>query len=137
MKKILSAFCLLLAMPLAALAASYTEGDHYTVLANLKKSEEPSVREAFSVYCPACYQWDQGIIGELEKRLESKEVDFKQTHVQFMGKYADKISQALAVTKGTDKYKPVKDAFLKHCTKTALATGKAMSTFLKFWPKPA
>ncbi|UYM18081.1 hypothetical protein [Endozoicomonas euniceicola] len=54
MRKVLSAFFLMLAMPLSVMAATFSEGTHYNVLSGLQKSEKPEVREVFSVYCPAC-----------------------------------------------------------------------------------
>lgn len=131
MKKILSAFCLALAMPLSVFAASFSEGTHYNVLSGFQKSEQPEVREAFSVYCPACYQWDQGIVGDLESKLESKNIPFSQSHVTFMGNYASKISQALAITKGTDKFVPVKKAMFKALQEDRIGDWKNDEDFFK------
>ena len=121
----------MLAMPLSVMAASFSEGTHYNTLTGFQKSEKPEVREAFSVYCPACYQWDQGVVGDLEKRLESKDIPFSQSHVTFMGKYADKISQALAVTKGTEKYTPVKKAIFKALQEDRIGDWKKDDDFFK------
>ncbi|AMO54616.1 thiol:disulfide interchange protein DsbA/DsbL [Endozoicomonas montiporae] len=131
MKKILSAVCLTLAMPLSVMAASFSQGTHYNVLPDFKKSETPEVREAFSVYCPACYQWDQGVVGDLQKRLELKDIPFNQSHVAFMGNYADKISQALAITKGTEKYTPVKKAIFKALQEDRIGDWKKDEDFFK------
>ncbi|OED42060.1 hypothetical protein ACH42_12550 [Endozoicomonas sp. (ex Bugula neritina AB1)] len=118
-------------MPLSVFAASFSEGTHYSTLSGFKKSEQPEVREAFSVYCPACYKWDQGIVGDLEKKLDSKQIPFSQSHVSFMGKYASQISQALAVTKGTEKFDPVKKAMFKALHENRIGDWKNDEEFFK------
>lgn len=121
----------MLAMPLSVLAAGFAEGTHYNTLSGFQKSEQPEVREAFSVYCPACYQWEQNIVGDLEKKLEARDIPFAQSHVAFMGQYADKISQALAVTEGTEKYEPVKKAMFKALQEDRIGDWKKDEDFFK------
>ena len=131
MKKILSAFCLMLVMPLSVMAAAFSEGTHYNVLPGLQKSEKPEVREIFSVYCPACYQWDLGVLGDLKERLELKKIPFNESHVSFMGKYGNEVTQALAITKGTEKYTPVKRAIFEALQKDRIGDWKNDDDFFK------
>ena len=121
----------MLAMPISVLAAGFAEGTHYGIISGFRKSEKPEVREAFSVYCPACYQWDLSIVGDLEDKLESRDIPFAQAHVAFMGKYADKINQALAITKGTEKYQPVKKAMFKALQDDRIGDWKNDDDFFK------
>ena len=130
-RKVLSAFFLMLAMPLSVMAATFSEGTHYNVLSGLQTSEKPEVRELFSVYCPACYQWNMGVLGDLKKRLESKKIPFSESHVAFMGKYGNEVTQALAITKGTEKYVPVKTALFKALMEDRIGDWKNDADFFK------
>ena len=112
------------------LISRFVKDTHYEVLPG-KKAEKPVVVEAFSIYCPACYRWEQGAIAPLKERLGKNGVEFRQMHVSFMGKYADQISQALSVTYGTDKYQPVKMALFKPIQEERIGDWKSDKAFFE------
>ncbi len=82
----------LLALSVGASAAQYTEGEHYTKVSE-KVSNKKEVREYFSVYCPACKNFEPVMHG-LKKSLPSG-VPFKRNHVDFLRGASPKIQQML------------------------------------------
>ncbi|MGI9277895.1 MAG: thioredoxin domain-containing protein [Endozoicomonas sp.] len=111
------------------LVVRFVKDTHYEVLPG-KKAEKPVVVEAFSIYCPACYRWEQNAIGPLKERLDKQGVEFRQMHVSFMGGYAKQISQVLSVTYGTDKYQTVKMALFKPIQEQQIGDWKSVKDFL-------
>ena len=65
----------------------------------------------FSIYCPACYQWEKGPLKPLKSYLAQQNIEFKQAHMTFMGEYSKQATTALAMTQGTPLYAAVKQAF--------------------------
>lgn len=59
MKKILMLAAAFLLLPLAATAAQYKEGVHYTVVSEGPASAKPEITEFFSFYCPHCYNFEK------------------------------------------------------------------------------
>jgi thiol:disulfide interchange protein DsbA len=81
MKKIISLFLVILLTPLAAFAAQYQAGEHYTVV-NENLSSKPEVREYFSYYCPHCMKFEP-FMQDLKKGLPEG-VKFEKNHVDFL-----------------------------------------------------
>ncbi len=81
MKKLFTLLSFLL-FSVAAHAAQFTEGTHYTVL-DAEKSTTPKVTEFFSFYCPHCYQFEP-IVDNLKNSLPDN-AKFEKVHVAFMG----------------------------------------------------
>jgi thiol:disulfide interchange protein DsbA len=81
MKKIIGLFMVILLTPLAAMAAQYVEGEHYTVV-NDKISSKPEVREFFSYYCPHCLKFEP-FMEDLAKGLPEG-AKFEKNHVDFL-----------------------------------------------------
>lgn len=81
MKKLFTLLSFLL-FSVAAHAAQFTEGTHYTVL-DAEKSTTPKVTEFFSFYCPHCYQFEP-IVDNLKHSLPNN-AKFEKVHVAFMG----------------------------------------------------
>ncbi|GGZ41961.1 MULTISPECIES: thiol:disulfide interchange protein DsbA/DsbL [Shewanella] len=85
MKKILMLAAAFLLLPLAATAAQYKEGVHYTVVSEGPASAKPEITEFFSFYCPHCYNFEKNVIPKLKARLPEG-VAFEQNHVDFIGR---------------------------------------------------
>ncbi|WP_371187596.1 thiol:disulfide interchange protein DsbA/DsbL [Thalassotalea maritima] len=81
MKKLISTFLLTLLLPIAAHAADYKEGKHYTVV-NDTLTKKPEVREFFSFYCPHCMRFEP-FMKDLAKSLPEG-VSFEKNHVDFL-----------------------------------------------------
>ncbi|NKF52220.1 thiol:disulfide interchange protein DsbA/DsbL [Shewanella sp. WXL01] len=97
MKKVLLVMAALLFAPLAANAAQYEEGVHYTVINNGPGSSKPEITEFFSFYCGHCYNFAKNVIPTIEKTLP-KGVKFNQNHVEFIGRdMGIEMSRAFAV----------------------------------------
>ncbi|MGO2076150.1 MAG: thiol:disulfide interchange protein DsbA/DsbL [Pseudoalteromonas prydzensis] len=110
MIKLVKAGLLALLLPLAANAATtYEEGVHYDVVSE-RASKKPEVKEFFSFYCPACNNYES-LLAEVKPKL-NKDVEFKKSHVDFVGvsnaENQQMISQALA----TAEVLPQKDAII-------------------------
>jgi thiol:disulfide interchange protein DsbA len=86
----------LLALSITATAAQYTEGKQYTKV-NETLSAKKEVREYFSVYCGACFNWEP-FMHELKKSLPS-DASFERNHVDFVGGASAKVKQM--ITKAT------------------------------------
>ncbi|GAP74371.1 Thiol:disulfide interchange protein DsbA precursor [Pseudoalteromonas sp. THAF3] len=109
MKKFIALAMMALALPISAIAAQFEEGTHYEVVSD-RASRKPEVKEFFSFYCPACNAYE-GLLMDVKPKL-SKDVDFKKSHVNFMGgrstENQDMLSQALA----TAEVLPQKDKLI-------------------------
>ncbi|WOT05041.1 thiol:disulfide interchange protein DsbA/DsbL [Shewanella youngdeokensis] len=95
-KALLVAFALLIA-PMAAMAADYKEGVHYTVINQGPATAKPEITEFFSFYCPHCYTFAKEQVPVIKATLPEG-VTFKQTHVDFInGEMGVEMSRAFAV----------------------------------------
>ncbi|USE38461.1 hypothetical protein [Endozoicomonas sp. SCSIO W0465] len=117
MKKLL--LVLIFAFPMMAFAKAtdstqtksrFQEGTHYQVVEGLTPYTRPIVTKLFSIYCGGCYQWEKGPLIPLKDWLAQQNIEFKQAHMDFMGAYAKQASMALAMTQGTPRHNPVKQA---------------------------
>ena len=59
MKKALLMAAALLLAPMAAMAADYKEGVHYTVINDGPETAKPEITEFFSFYCPHCFNFSK------------------------------------------------------------------------------
>lgn len=84
MKRILSAIVLsfIVTMQASAQVALWQEGTHYEVIAE-KASKKPMMKEYFSFWCPACYQYEP-LVAQFKAKL-ADDVKFTKVHVNFMG----------------------------------------------------
>ncbi|GGE90879.1 thiol:disulfide interchange protein DsbA/DsbL [Shewanella carassii] len=99
MKKILMLAAAFLLLPLAATAAQYKEGVHYTVVSDGPATAKPEIREFFSFYCSHCYNFEKNILPVLKARLPEG-VAFEQNHVEFIGREMGvEMSRAFAIAK--------------------------------------
>ncbi len=102
MKKLFVAFFAIILLPLAANAAKYEEGKHYSVVPG-QTTNNPEVREYFSYYCPHCRNFEPYLTDIANSLPESTEL--KKTHVDFMGYTSPEIqgmlSTGLAVAEKT------------------------------------
>lgn len=109
MKKALLMAAALLLAPMAALAAQYQEGVHYTVINDGPATAKPEITEFFSFYCPHCYTFSKTVVPKvLAEKPEG--IAFNQAHVDFIGKEMGvEMSRAFAVAhqlKVADKVEP-------------------------------
>lgn len=81
MKKLFAGLLMMVALPFAANAANYQEGNQYT-LVNETASKNPEVREYFSYYCPHCLRFEP-FFANLKKTLPQG-VGFERNHVDFL-----------------------------------------------------
>ncbi|ABO22137.1 thiol:disulfide interchange protein DsbA/DsbL [Shewanella loihica] len=97
MKKALLVALALLVAPMAALAADYKEGVHYTVINDGPATAKPEIAEFFSFYCPHCYNFAKTQVPKIKANLPEGVV-FKQNHVEFIGReMGPEMSRAFAV----------------------------------------
>ncbi|ASJ95328.1 thiol:disulfide interchange protein DsbA/DsbL [Shewanella marisflavi] len=97
MKKALLVALALLVAPMAALAADYKEGVHYTVINEGPATAKPEIAEFFSFYCPHCYNFAKVQVPQIKANLPEGVV-FKQNHVEFIGReMGPEMSRAFAV----------------------------------------
>lgn len=97
MKKALLVALALLIAPMAALAADYKEGVHYTVVNEGPATAKPEIAEFFSFYCPHCYNFAKVQVPKIKANLPEGVV-FKQNHVEFIGReMGPEMSRAFAV----------------------------------------
>lgn len=81
-----------LCLSLTANAKDYEEGKHYTKVQGVEVSG-PEVREYFSFYCPACFQFEP-VAKMIEDNLPDG-VSFKKNHVDFLRVASPKMQQTL------------------------------------------
>ncbi|GIU48434.1 thiol:disulfide interchange protein DsbA/DsbL [Shewanella algidipiscicola] len=97
MKKALLVALALLMAPMAALAADYKEGVHYTVVNKGPATAKPEIAEFFSFYCPHCYSFAKVQVPQIKANLPEGVV-FKQNHVEFIGReMGTEMSRAFAI----------------------------------------
>lgn len=97
MKKALLVALALLMAPMAALAADYKEGVHYTVVNKGPATAKPEIAEFFSFYCPHCYNFAKVQVPQIKANLPEGVV-FKQNHVEFIGReMGTEMSRAFAI----------------------------------------
>jgi protein dithiol oxidoreductase (disulfide-forming) len=85
MKKLsakLFALATTLLMSLTLQAAQFEEGTNYKVL-DLPHTDQPTVTEFFSFYCPHCFKFES-VLEQLQKQLPTGTI-FQKSHVSFMG----------------------------------------------------
>ncbi|XQW85183.1 thiol:disulfide interchange protein DsbA/DsbL [Thalassotalea piscium] len=115
MKKYLVALFATVLLPLAASAAQWEEGKHYSV-APTPKTNNAEVREYFSYYCPACRGFEASL-PEIKKALPDN-ASLKKTHVDFMGHTSQEIqfmiSTAHTVAEKTGLAKEFASALFSH-----------------------
>ncbi|MCT8988628.1 thiol:disulfide interchange protein DsbA/DsbL [Shewanella phaeophyticola] len=108
-KALLMAVALLLA-PMAAMAADYKEGVHYTVINDGSGSAKPEIMEFFSFYCPHCYNFAKTVVPKIEANIPEG-VSFSQAHVDFIGREMGvEMSRAFAVAKQLNVEKKIEAA---------------------------
>ncbi|MCL1090433.1 thiol:disulfide interchange protein DsbA/DsbL [Shewanella profunda] len=97
MKKALLMAAALLLAPMAALAAQYQEGVHYTVINDGPATAKPEITEFFSFYCPHCYTFSKTVVPKIMAEKPDG-IAFNQAHVDFIGKEMGvEMSRAFAV----------------------------------------
>ncbi|QLE83974.1 MULTISPECIES: thiol:disulfide interchange protein DsbA/DsbL [Shewanella] len=97
MKKAFLVALALIMAPMAALAADYKEGVHYTVINQGPATAKPEIAEFFSFYCGHCYNFYKTAIPQIKKDLPEG-VTFKQNHVEFIGRNMGvEMSRAFAI----------------------------------------
>ncbi|MCL1049305.1 thiol:disulfide interchange protein DsbA/DsbL [Shewanella abyssi] len=97
MKKTLLVALAFLVAPMAAMAADYKEGVHYTVVNEGPATAKPEITEFFSFYCPHCYTFAKSEVPKIKASLPEGVV-FKQNHVDFInGNMGVEMSRAFAV----------------------------------------
>jgi thiol:disulfide interchange protein DsbA len=97
MKKALLMAAALLLAPMAAMAADYKEGVHYTVINDGPETAKPEITEFFSFYCPHCFNFSKTVVPKIEANLPEG-VTFNQSHVEFIGRdMGVEMSRAFAV----------------------------------------
>ncbi|PKH98245.1 disulfide bond formation protein DsbA [Shewanella sp. 11B5] len=97
MKKALLMAAALLLAPMAAMAADYKEGVHYTVINDGPETAKPEITEFFSFYCPHCFNFSKTVVHKIEANLPEG-VAFNQSHVEFIGRdMGVEMSRAFAV----------------------------------------
>ncbi|MDO6620823.1 MULTISPECIES: thiol:disulfide interchange protein DsbA/DsbL [unclassified Shewanella] len=110
MKKALLMAAALLLAPMAATAADYKEGVHYTVINEGPATSKPEITEFFSFFCGHCYNFSKTVVPKIEATLPEG-VAFNQAHVEFIG--ADmgvEMSRAFAIAHQLNVEKKVEPA---------------------------
>ncbi|MEZ9368702.1 thiol:disulfide interchange protein DsbA/DsbL [Shewanella sp. 10N.286.51.B2] len=110
MKKALLMAAALLLAPMAATAADYKEGVHYTVINEGPATSKPEITEFFSFFCGHCYSFSKTVVPKIEATLPEG-VAFNQAHVEFIG--ADmgvEMSRAFAIAHQLNVEKKVEPA---------------------------
>ncbi|SDI29826.1 DSBA-like thioredoxin domain-containing protein [Ferrimonas sediminum] len=106
-KRIALAVALMIA-PLATWAAQFTEGTHYSVVSQGPATEQPTIKEFFSLYCHNCITMEKRYLPLIKPGLD-KSIDFQQAHVDFMNSdIGNEVILSLAVMQEmgvTDKVK--------------------------------
>lgn len=115
MKKALLIAVAMLIAPIAAIAADYKEGVHYTVINQGPATAKPEIAEFFSFYCGHCYNFSKTEVPKI-KANKPEGVTFKQNHVEFIGKEMGiEMSRAFAVA-----HQLKVDAKIEHALFTAI-----------------
>ena len=97
MKKALLMAAALFLAPIAAFAADYQEGVHYTVINEGPGTAKPEITEFFSFFCPPCFNFQKTVVPKIAERLPEG-VAFSQAHVDFIGQQMGvEMSRAFAV----------------------------------------
>ena len=110
MKKVLLMAAALLLAPMAAMAADYKEGVHYTVINEGPESAKPEITEFFSFYCHNCFNMESQYLPEIKKGLD-KRVAFDSKHVDFMNSdLGTEVMRSLAVIHELDNKEALKMA---------------------------
>ncbi|MGO2011548.1 MAG: thiol:disulfide interchange protein DsbA/DsbL [Pseudoalteromonas sp.] len=111
MIKLIKAGLLALILPLAGnvAAATYEEGVHYDVISE-RASKTPEIKEFFSFYCPACNNYE-ALLADVKPKLD-KNIDFKKSHVDFVGVRNEENQQMISQALATAKVLPEKDAII-------------------------
>ncbi|WMN58774.1 thiol:disulfide interchange protein DsbA/DsbL [Pseudoalteromonas xiamenensis] len=109
MLKLVKVALLGLMLPLFAQAAPFVEGDHYEVVSD-RASRKPEVVEFFSFYCPHCNTFEK-LIADIKPHLD-KDVEFKKSHVNFVGVRDPKIQVMLAQALAAAEALPEKDKII-------------------------
>jgi thiol:disulfide interchange protein DsbA len=98
MKRFFSSLALALALGLigtmhaSAQLAKWKEGTHYDVISETA-SKKPVVKEYFSFFCPACYQFEPLVVRFKDAIPEGTK--FEKIHVNFMGSASREIQSQL------------------------------------------
>ncbi|MGL4475828.1 MAG: thiol:disulfide interchange protein DsbA/DsbL [Shewanella sp.] len=99
MKKALLVALALVIAPMAAMAADYKEGVHYTVINQGPATAKPEIKEFFSFYCGHCFNFAKTVVPQIKSTLP-KGVAFNQAHVEFIGReMGPEMSSAFAVAR--------------------------------------
>ncbi|OBT09922.1 disulfide bond formation protein DsbA [Shewanella sp. UCD-FRSSP16_17] len=110
MKKALLMAAALLLAPLAATAADYKEGVHYTVVNEGPATSKPEITEFFSFFCGHCYNFSKTVVPKIEKTLPEG-VAFNQAHVEFIGReMGTEMSRAFAIAHQLNVEKKIEHA---------------------------
>ena len=79
--------------------AQFKENVHYKVISYDKPKSVPTVTEYFSYLCPHCYNFEKNYIPKLSVSLKKNNVQFEQSHVDFIGGQLGKeMSRAHAIS---------------------------------------
>ena len=82
MKKLFSIILLTVLSLNISAQEQWQEGKHYKVISD-KATAKPEVKEFFSFWCPACYQFEP-LVKNIKAGLD-EDVKFTKIHVNFMG----------------------------------------------------
>jgi thiol:disulfide interchange protein DsbA len=82
MKKLFSIILLAVLSLNISAQEQWQEGKHYKVISD-KATAKPEVKEFFSFWCPACYQFEP-LVKNIKAGLD-EDVKFTKIHVNFMG----------------------------------------------------
>lgn len=94
-----------------------TFAENYEILEGKTRSKTPLVTEMYSIYCGGCYMWEQKTLPELKEKLAQKNIPLQQGHVNFMGKYGEQATIALAIAQHTGHYDALKKAMFERIQK--------------------
>lgn len=109
MLKLIKAALFGLMLPMVANATTFVEGEHYEVVSD-RVSKSPEVVEFFSFYCPACNRYE-AVLDEVKPLLD-KDVEFKKSHVDFVGSRDAKVQALLAQAMASAEVLPQKDKII-------------------------
>ncbi|KGQ35664.1 thiol:disulfide interchange protein DsbA [Gallibacterium anatis] len=106
----------------AMAAENFTEGKDYTSL-GFKPSNDSSVIEFFSFYCPHCYDYEMKFhIPEKIKQSLPKNVEFKQYHVNFLGAQSENLTRAWALAMAIGAEDKVRAPLFEAAQKNSLSS---------------
>ncbi|WP_394132422.1 thiol:disulfide interchange protein DsbA/DsbL [Shewanella maritima] len=124
MKKVLMLVAAFMFAPMAAQAAQFEEGKHYTVINNGPGSAKPEITEYFSFFCGHCFNFATTVLPKIKQTLPEG-VSFNQNHVEFIGRdMGIEMSRAFAVAHQLNVEKKIEDAIFRaiHVNKQRFAT---------------